>query len=76
MRECVEFEFGSLTDSHTGLYSFVLDSLSGFETGGGDWLFPATVGSAAIADLLLSSAIIDAIRRSRLNYPWYDPAYT
>ncbi|KAL1949741.1 hypothetical protein VTO73DRAFT_8622 [Trametes versicolor] len=41
-----------------------LDSLSGFDRGG-DWLFPLATGSSTVADLMLSSAIIISVRKSR-----------
>ncbi|KAI0667856.1 hypothetical protein C8Q78DRAFT_1050114 [Trametes maxima] len=44
--------------------AFKVNSLSGFEHGG-DWLFPSTLGSATIADALLSAGILHAVRRSR-----------
>ncbi|EIW57865.1 uncharacterized protein TRAVEDRAFT_48891 [Trametes versicolor FP-101664 SS1] len=44
-----------------------LDSLTGFERGG-DWLFPLATGSATSADLLLSSAIVFSVWRSRVGH--------
>ncbi|KAI0667861.1 hypothetical protein C8Q78DRAFT_293464 [Trametes maxima] len=48
--------------------AFEVGSLSGFQ-GNGDWLFPAVLTSAIIADFLLSAGILHAVRRSRAIHP-------
>ncbi|KAI0372205.1 hypothetical protein BV20DRAFT_104383 [Pilatotrama ljubarskyi] len=56
-------------------FGFRLGSLAAFQEHAIDWLFAAATGAAGVADAVLSTAMILAVRQSRANYQRGDTTY-